>query len=256
MDDSQNSIPQQPTLTKKQRKELHRQEKLREREQVTTQYSRKRILLWSITILGTAAIVVGLAILARITNNVPTGNLEPVSDNDWSKGSKTAPATLVEYSDFQCPACATFYPIIKQAQQDLGEDKLRIVYRPFPLTSIHPNAQIAAAAAEAAGKQGKFWEMHDILYERQTAWENNSKPTDIFTQYAEELKLDKNKFTTDIASQDVLNRIEHGITSGNNALVNATPSFFLNGQRLPSFNNYDEFKNYLQQAANSTGTPQ
>jgi protein-disulfide isomerase len=98
--------------------------------------------------------------------------------------------------------------------------------------------------------------MHDILYERQTTWENDSKPKDLFVQYAEELKLDKNKFTTDLTSQDVLNRVEHGITSGNNALVNATPSFFLNGQRLPSFNNYDEFKNYLQQAANSTGTPQ
>lgn len=248
------SFPEK-TLTKKQRRELRRQESLQEQPQNTRQSSQKKVTLWSITIFGVLAIVVGLLILARLSNSSSGGTLEPVSDSDWSKGSKTAPATLVEYSDFQCPACGSFYSILKQAQRELGEDKLRIVYRPFPLVSIHPNALLAAQAAEAAGKQGKFWEMHDMLYERQALWEKISQPQNTFVQYAEELKLDKNKFVSDLNSTEVKSRVEHGMQSGENARVDATPTFFLNGQRLSQFNNYDEFKTILKQATLATSTP-
>ncbi len=167
-----------------------------------------------------------------------------VLDDEWIKGSPDAPVTLIEYGDFECPACAAYYPLVKQVSEEMS-DTLRVVYRHFPLTQ-HKNAHPAAAAAEAAGMQGKFWEMHDMLYERQNEWANDSNPSDIFVSYAKELELDIEKFKSDVDSDVVDKAIAADIVMGNQTGVSATPSFVLNGQLIRAPRSVDKFKSLVQ----------
>ncbi len=141
---------------------------------------------------------------------------------------------LIEYGDFQCPGCGAAYPNLNTLLETYG-DKISFVFRNFPLTSIHPNARAAAAAAEAAGLQGKYWEMHDYLYENQSDWSNldAKERTGAFKQYAQGLGLDATKFEKDIASSNVNQKISFDQSLGTNAKVNSTPTFILNGEILP-----------------------
>ncbi len=142
---------------------------------------------------------------------------------------------LIEYGDFQCPGCAAAYPNIKTLLEDYG-DEVSFVYRNFPLTSIHPNARAAAGAAEAAGLQGQYWEMHDLLFENQTEWGDadiNQRLT-FFKTYAESLSLDVAQFETDLASSNVNQKIAFDQALGGKVGVDSTPSFFLNGEALSS----------------------
>src|SRR6204780_4433706 len=120
-------------------------------------------------------------------NDAPTLTM-PVSERDHIEGPENAPLTLVEYGDYQCPYCGLAYPGVKRVQKTLGK-KLRFVFRNFPLTQAHPYARIAAEAAEAAALQGKFWEMHDLIYEQQTFLE-----PDIIPLWAKKIGLDLNQF--------------------------------------------------------------
>ena len=140
---------------------------------------------------------------------------------------------LIEYGDFECPGCAGAHPGIKTLLEEYG-DKISFVFRNFPLTSIHPNARAAAAAAEAAGQQGKYWEMHDLIYENQSAWKTASGTarTDLFTSYAEQIGLNTEQFATDIASDSVNQKVLFDQALGNKQSVDATPTFFLNGEKL------------------------
>ena len=135
----------------------------------------------------------------------------PVSQRDHQQGPATAPVTLVEYGDYECPYCGEAYPIVKEIQRRLG---VRFVFRNFPLTQSHPHAEHAAEAAEAAAAQEKFWEMHDYLFEHQQALDVAH-----LVQYAVALNLDKETFVR----EDFLS----GVRSG----VNGTPTFFINGVR-------------------------
>ena len=147
---------------------------------------------------------------------------------DHVKGSRDARVVLVEYSDFQCPACGRYDPIVKAAHEKFGDDLL-VVYRHFPLMSIHPNGLIASRAAEAASLQGKSWEMHDLLFEFQPDWSVLPSPRDSFIRYATQLGLDTTQFTEDLSSSVVENVIRRQIKSGNALRVNSTPTFYLNG---------------------------
>jgi protein-disulfide isomerase len=149
----------------------------------------------------------------------------PVGANDHAQGSAKAPVTLVEYGDYECPFCGQAYPIVKALQKRLG-DQVRLIFRNFPLGEMHPHAEHAAEAAEAAGAQGKFWEMHDMLYENQDALEDEN-----LAQYAEALGLDVPRFIREMSEHTHSARVREDFRSGVRSGVNGTPTFFINGVR-------------------------
>jgi protein-disulfide isomerase len=148
-----------------------------------------------------------------------------VSHRDHIQGAETASVTLVEYGDYECPYCGAAFPIVKAIQKRLGK-RLRHVFRHFPLTNAHPHAASAAEAAEAAAAQGKFWEMHDTLYEHQDALE-----VEDLLEYATELGLDVARFGDDMGEHRHAARVREDFTSGVRSGVNGTPTFFINGVR-------------------------
>jgi len=149
----------------------------------------------------------------------------PVGPRDHAQGPAAAPVTLVEYGDFECPHCGRAYPIVKSVQKRLGE-RLRFVFRNFPLTEVHPHAASAAEAAEAAGGQGRFWEMHDALFRHQDALE----PADLIA-YAAGIGIDAGKFGAELESHAQEARVREDFMSGVRSGVNGTPTFFINGAR-------------------------
>jgi formate-nitrite transporter family protein len=149
----------------------------------------------------------------------------PVSEADHRSGPDDAQVTLVEYGDFECPHCGAAYPIVEGVRRRMGA-RLRFVYRYFPLTEMHPHAMHAAEAAEAAGAQGKFWQMHAMLFERQDALEDED-----LLRYAKALHLDGQRFASELASGTHVKRIREQIRSGIRSGVNGTPTFFINGVR-------------------------
>ncbi len=148
----------------------------------------------------------------------------PVSATDHVQGAADAPVTLLEYGDYQCPYCGLAYPIVQAVQKHLGK-KLRFVFRNFPLTQAHPMAELAAEAAEAAGAQGKFWEMHDALYENQA-----QLGPPLVEALATRLKLDATKFRSDLESRAFQSRVKHDFMGGVRSGVSGTPGFFVNGE--------------------------
>ena len=149
----------------------------------------------------------------------------PVSQQDHRRGPETAPVTLLEYGDYECPDCGQVYPIVKEIRRRLG-DRLLFVFRNFPLTQIHPHAEHAAEAAEAAAAQEKFWEMHDYLFEHQQALDDAH-----LVQYADALNLDKETFIREMTEHVHTNRVREDFLSGVRSGVNGTPTFFINGVR-------------------------
>jgi len=138
-----------------------------------------------------------------------------------------ARVTIVEFGDFECPACSAVQPLVKQILAD-NKGKITYVFRNYPLPQ-HQNAQIAAQAAEAAGAQGKYWEMHDLLFAKQADWSSSKSPLDIFSSYAKSLKLDVNKFSNDVKNNAYADKIQQDIDDGNALSINQTPSFYVNG---------------------------
>jgi protein-disulfide isomerase len=165
----------------------------------------------------------------------------PVSKRDHAQGRDDAPVTLVEYGDYQCPYCGAAYPEVKRVQKALGK-RLRFVFRNFPLTQAHPYALIAAEAAEAAALHGKFWEMHDLIYENQADLE-----PDILPAWAEKVGLDLDEFGTAIQQGVVTKRIKEDRMSGIRSGVNGTPSFFINGTRYDGTPDYDSLLAAVEQ---------
>ena len=169
----------------------------------------------------------------------------PVSARDHSEGHSKAPLTLVEYGDYQCPYCGAAYPVIKRLQKSLGS-KLRFIFRNFPLTQAHPYAMVAAEAAEAAALQGKFWEMHDLIYENQEDLEPGA-----LSAWAEQLGLNPEEFGTAIRDGEITKRIKEDRVSGIRSGVNGTPCFFINGARYDGPADYDPLHTALEEQLNS-----
>jgi protein-disulfide isomerase len=149
----------------------------------------------------------------------------PVTEQDHRAGPEDAPVTLVEYGDYECPYCGMAYPIVKSIQARLG-DKLRFVFRNFPLREAHPHAEHAAEGAESAGAQGKFWEMHDMIFENQDALEDED-----LLAYAEAIGTDSKRVAEDLANGTYVKRVRDDFRSGVRSGVNGTPTFFVNGER-------------------------
>lgn len=168
-----------------------------------------------------------------------------VTKDSEKKGSNSAKLTLVEFSDFQCPACQAWFPVVAQVLQKHPENVL-FVFRHFPLDG-HKNAKQAAYAAEAAGKQGKFWEMHDLLYENQSEWSESKNPQELFAQYATTIGLDNQKWLSDIKSKAVTEEVNQDIQDGYAVGVNSTPTFYLNDKKL-ELSGFDDLSKQIDEA--------
>jgi protein-disulfide isomerase len=154
-----------------------------------------------------------------------------VNSADHYQGNANAIITLVEYGDFECPHCRHAHPLIKQLLKEKGKE-LRFVFRNFPLREIHPHAYASAVAAEAAGKQDEFWEMHDLIFENQEKLSDN-----FLLSLAKSIRLDLAQFVKDSKSKEIESKIEKDFESGIRSGVNGTPTFFLNGSTVLT---YDE----------------
>jgi protein-disulfide isomerase len=166
--------------------------------------------------------------------------LVKVSNADHIQGSSSAPIILVEYGDYQCPYCRKANRIVKQLQENLG-NQLTCIFRNYPLQDLHPNALHAAIAAETANIQGKFWEMHDMIFENQRNLDDSS-----LISYAKEIGLDVTQFEKDFGSQPTVEKVEEDINSGNRFGVEGTPTFFVNGKFFSGDWSSDEFLDYLK----------
>lgn len=243
-------------LSNKELHDLKKQEKSAEKERLSRQKKLKSVAIWG----GVAVVVLGSILgLVNMVENTPdpTGTAlltETISDADWFLGGKETPVVLVEYGDYQCPACAAYHNLTKQIVAEFGE-KITFVYRHFPLRRIHPNANIAAQAAEAAGAQSKFWEMHNMLYENQNDWAKSPSAEKIFVEYATTLGLDVDKFKTDLDSDVIKNKIEKDLASAEAANLPGTPSFFLNGKSIENPQSYEQFRILINQAGAATPGP-
>ena len=172
----------------------------------------------------------------------------PVGARDHAQGPADAPVTLVEYGDYECPHCGRAYPIIKEVQRRLGS-KLRFVFRNFPLSESHPHAQHAAEVAEGAAAHGRFWEMHDMLYEHQGALTDPH-----LVGYAARLGIDANTFAQELHAHTHKARVREDFMSGVRSGVNGTPTFFINGVRFDDSWDADTLTTALKAASRSRKT--
>lgn len=233
-------------ISKKDRKELRKKSRIAQ-----------RLTLWAgvLVVLGLA--IWGMTALVSYNNNggsgtVVSGDVLEITERDYVKGNRDADVVLVEFSDFQCPACRGFYPLVAGVAEEFGDD-IAIVYRHFPLAQIHPNATLAAQAAEAAGLQGAFWDMHDKLFDEQAIWslQNARKARETFIGYAVDLGLDQTQFEVDLDSDVLADIIRSDYRGGLQIGVNATPTFFLNGVKMPSVSNAEQFIAIVRDAINN-----
>lgn len=175
-----------------------------------------------------------------------------VQPTNHIKGGNSAAVTLTEYGDFQCSACYQYEPILKSLYEKY-QDQIVFQFRHFPIVSAHPNAFSASRAAEAAAKQGKFWEMHDKLYETQdpsgkTGWVASSNALSFFEKFAEELGLDVAKFKTDFASEEVNDLINADIAAAKSVPVSGTPTFQINGKKIENPTSLEDFSKLIDEA--------
>ena len=246
-------------LSKKQLKELRKLEKMQAKNLEQKNNSVKWIAIAIVSVLF-LILFVGIIVVAKNKNNPKTENGKAVIGEGRHVRTISAPeteatdsavnsksVTLVEYADIQCPACKAYHPIVKQLVEAYP-GQLKVVFKHFPLTSIHPNAMDAAIAAEAAGKQNKFFEFVDIAYEKQGEWAGLPNPDDKFAEYAKEAGADVAKFKADIKDSQLAKNVEtereEGITNG----VTGTPSFYLEGERIQNPADLDAFKVLVNEA--------
>lgn len=207
----------------------------------------KRILPFIVLVLLVAGGIGALSYLGSKPTDTPSttsSSASAIAANDWVAGNKEAEVILVEYSDFQCPACAAYHPFAKQLVQELGND-FAFIYRHFPLKQ-HKHAELAAYAAEAAGNQGKFWEMNAMIFEHQNDWSDINNARDIFLGYADSLGLDRARLEKDIDSDVIADKVSESYNTGSKLRIAGTPTFFLNGKKLEALRSYEEFKKLIQ----------
>jgi len=233
-------------LTKKEKRELRKlkwQEELKKQQQTQ---KLKKIGLWTTVTIVILAAIGFILLLANTsdTSSVTLMKVKPISSFDIIKGNKNAKVSLIEYSDFQCPACAAYHSLVNQLLINY-KDEIYFAYRFFPISSIHKNAMSSAQASYAAYKQGKFFEMSDLLFNNQATWQDLDNPTTTFEDYATSLKLDLQKFRTDLNSGETKDFIQSELDEGLNAGITYTPSFILNGKLIQNPNSYEAFKKLI-----------
>jgi len=204
---------------------------------------------WKI-FLVVAVVLLGGSFL--ISNQASQGADEGVTISENVKGNPDSSVVVTEYADFQCPACGQFFEPVSELMAERG-NAIRFEYRHYPLLSIHAFAVPAARAAEAAGQQGKFWEMHDKLFENQSIWSTSANPTVFFIQYAEELGLDTDTFKRHMRSSLIDDKIQTEFNEAREKGYTGTPAFELNGQRM-QFETLDDWRNQIDAAIDGPAT--
>jgi protein-disulfide isomerase len=206
-------------------------------------------------------VTVVLAVMSGGSTKPATGtavHTTPISNSDHVRGNASSSVSVMEYGDFECPACGAYEPIMQQLTQRYG-DRVAFVFRQFPLYQIHPNAIISAQASEAASLQGKFWAMHDLLYSKQNEWSNVAPATvtkDKFDGYAESIGLDVAQFDTDIVSQSVVANVQAQLSQGEAINIDHTPTFFINSAEIDNPASADAFSKLIDAAlASASSTP-
>jgi protein-disulfide isomerase len=228
----------------------------------------KRLLPFAIIVIVLGGAVAGgwywwhAAQKSAPVSNAPNAGMPPVSASSpmpgaeppHIRGPENAPVTLEEFGDFECPPCGAFYPTLKTIEGEYGP-RLRVIFREFPLTQMHPHALSAAHAAEAAGVQGKFWEMHDLLYENQNIWKDAFDVRPIFEGFAGRIGLDVERFKRDQTGDIVDARITRDGIRGHSLGVNGTPTVFINGREIPyeHFNTPEGLRAEINKALSVTG---
>ncbi len=239
--------------------DIYQQEKLaRENEKrAAERLAKMKGLAKQISIWGSVVVVLGLIVWGMVflishyespkkpgdVNLTIENKIEP---NDWVEGNRSAKVILTEYSDFQCPACGQYFPVVKQLMGEFDKD-VAMVYRHFPLP-MHPHSKTMAIAAEAAGKQGKFWEMHDLIFTNQSKWTDKSDVKSTITDFAKQLKLNTAQFEKDMASDELKNKIDNTSVEAEQIGLYYTPSFFLNGKLIQNPANFNDFRDLLIKA--------
>lgn len=252
------NISEQP-LTKEERKQLRRQEKHKDRlRQEKQKNTRKKLKMAALTLLFLGASVGVMSWFNSLSSgqseNIPRdkGSLLEITSDDWIKGNKEAQVAVIEYLDFECEACGAYYPLVKRISEEYG-DRVSFVTRYFPLPG-HKNSMTAATAVEAAGLQGKYWEMYDILFENQKLWgEKQKADPKIFEGYAEKIGVNMDQFKEDVTSKKVKERVERDRASANRLGVDSTPTFFLGGEKIENPRGYEAFKSLLDDALKQQG---
>lgn len=196
-----------------------------------------------------AAIVIVFGVIIYASNHsqqTASKNSSGVQPTNHVEGNLSSNVKLVEYGDFQCPYCEAYFPTVQTVYNDY-KDKISFQFRNFPLVNNHPNAFAAARAAEAAGLQGKYWEMHDTLYDSANwqSWTPASDPTSYFDSYAQQLGLNVTQFKTDFASSKVNDLVRADMDAGNKLNIQGTPTFFLDGKQVQITNTVEAFKKVL-----------
>lgn len=194
-------------------------------------------------------VIVGLFGILMFTRdngkNEGSGGETTAQPTNHTVGAGNKNVTLIEYGDFQCPACKAYVPIVQQIKAEYGDD-IKFQFRHYPLVQIHPNAFIASRAAEAAGKQNKFFEMHDLLYENQDIWAGSNDPTETFNGYATQLQLNLDQFKTDMNAQATADVINADVKAAKDIGANSTPTFVLNGTKIEQNpQSYEDFKKLI-----------
>lgn len=238
MDQSNNRIP-----TKKELKQLRRLEKLDRSLSEKNQNMVKWIVLGFASILFLAFFI--FLVVVSKQNSQKAAKVD-ISNEGWVRGDKNASVTIAEFSDLQCPACKSYDPIIKQALKEF-DGKVKLLYKHYPIPS-HKNGVSAAKAAEAAGVQNKFWEMHDQLFDKQEEWSvlDAAAFNDKLLVYANDLNIDTEKFRKDLGDKELEKKITQQQDEGVNLGVNSTPTFFINGEKIENApQTYDEFKKLI-----------
>ncbi len=235
--------------------------------------STNRTTAWFVV--GLIVLVTGVVIVAGAMSSNSGGNggatppgfvattAPAITASDHILGNPNAKVTLIEYGDFECPACGDYEPAVMQIVNNFSSS-IEFVFRNYPLTTIHPFAMLSAEAAEAAGMMGgpsKYWAMHDLLYAKQGEWSTNSNltPAQVTSQYldtyAQSLGLDVATFNADMNSSQVSDKIQADIAGGNAAQINHTPTFFVNLEQIPNPSSYADFQTVIEAALASSSAP-
>lgn len=202
------------------------------------------------------AVVAGLGWMINLAKDsnadkTVTGEVVPISDTDYTRGNPASNVSLIEYGDFQCPACEKYEGVLSQLLSERSND-IYFSFRYFPLKS-HNYGSLSAFAAEAAGRQGKFWEMHDLLYAKQTEWSTAQDARSIFRGYAQSIGLDVAQWSRDLDSEEVKSVVARQLDTGLKAGVGSTPTFFLNGKRVEPVPSIEAFTKLIDEAKASAG---
>jgi len=231
--------------------------------------SKQLVLIWCAVIIAFFGSIIALAKFsggpgkggeqaanydATYTGAIPA--LFKVDQNDHYRGGKEAKVVLVEYSDLECPYCKVYASVMQELHRNYG-DKVALVYRHYPLSlatagRVHPSSMLAAQATEAASAQGKFWEMHDKIFEQQEEWTGNANVRGLFVGYAKALGLNEEQFGKDLDSTELRQRVLAAYKSGEEAKVDSTPTFFLNGKKVENPNGVEGLKTAIDAALAET----